>query len=264
MTNPQIQNDPIYSLPFLYASGMNVSVASNTTLSIALGQCRDSNDIMDIVIGSAPINGPTTTAPVTLNAAVNGVNGLDTGSLAASKVYSVWAIGDSRYYNSPGVVLSLSSNSSPTMPAGYDSSRLIGYAVTDGSVHFLSAYVSGSGNARIFTYDAPIATSVTAGAATTYTAIDLSTFVPPVDQTPCVIAYNLTANAAADTLKLQGANSTGDAVTITAAVAGGTAHTTGNAQVLAQLVTAAPKINYKVSSGSDAVAINVAGFQFFI
>lgn len=266
MPTPQIQNDPIYSLPFLYASGLTISVASNTTLSISAGQCRDSNDIMDIVIGSAPLDGGTTTAPVTLNTAVVGANGIDTGILVASKVYAVYAIGDSRYYQLPATLLSLASNSVPTMPFGYDSYRLIGYAVTDGSVHFLPAYISGNGNSRLFTYDAPQATAVVTGNATSYASggVVLTTLVPPVNNTPVTIQSDFSANAAADTLKMQGYSSTGDAVTIIAATAAGTAHTYTSSIVLAQLNSAAPTINYKLSTGSAAVALIVAGFQFYI
>lgn len=257
-----IQNDPVYPLFNLYANGMIVSVASNTTLSISSGQCKDSTNIIDIVIGSAPLNGPTTTAPVTLNAAVNGANGLDTGSLAASTLYAVYAIGDSRYYNAPATLLSLASNATPTMPFGYDSYRLIGYAKTDGSVHFLPAYISGSGNTRIFTYDAPEVSPVTSGTQTSYTGIALTNLVPPVANTPVFIQSDYTANAAADILNFQGFSSTGDAVTIIAPVAGATAHTITVSQVLAQLNSAAPSIKYKVSAGS--VAVNVTGFVFYI
>lgn len=258
----QVQNDPIYGLPFLYINGLVISVASDETLSISAGQCRDSNDIMDIVIGGDPLNGPSTDAPVTLDYRVSGINGLDTGSIAASKMYAIYAIGDSRYYKAPATIMTLASNSAPRMPFGYDSYRLIGYAVTDSSSDFLPAYVSGNNNTRIFTYDAPQATAVTAGASATYAGVVLTTLVAPVDNTPVFVQTDYTANAAADVLKMQGFDSVGDAVTIIAPVAGATAHTVTVSTVLAQLNTAAPTINYKVSAGT--VAVNVAGFMFFI
>lgn len=257
-----IQNEPVYNLPFLYVNGLTASVASTTTLSVASGQCRDSSDSIDIVIGGTPFSGPSTTAPVTLNAATNGANGLDTGSLAASSVYAIYAIGDSRYYEAPAVLLSLASNSAPLMPFGYDSNRLIGYAFTDGSSHFLAGYVSGNNNTRLFTYDAPRATAITAGNATSYTAIDLSALVPPVDNTPVTIFSALTPASAGNGVFLQGFDSTGDAVVNRGQVTAVVLNSYNT--VLAQLDTAAPKIKYKVSNGSDAVAINVCGFQFFI
>lgn len=251
------QNIPVENQPFLYINGLVVSndaTTPNTKIDLAAGSARDSNDVMDIILLSG----------VVINAAANGaINRLDAGSLAASKVYAVYVIGDSSNKHQPAGLLSLASNSAPTLPFGYDSYRKVGYAVTDSSVHFLKAYISGNNNARRFTYDAPIATSVTAGTSATYAAIDLSTFVPAVDQTPVVFRANWTANAAADTFNMQGGNSTGDAWTMIAPVAGGTAHTVGFGVVLSQLVAGVPTSNYKVSA-VGGVAINVAAFEFYI
>lgn len=268
MTNPQVQNDPVYTLPVLNIYGLVISNDSSTPdeiINVSAGTCRDSNNIMDLTLGASNANleGSTVAAPLSISNVLSGAGGLDTGSVAASKVYAVWLIGDSRYYNPVSGLLSLSL-SSPVMPYGYDSKRLIGYAVTDSSSDFLLMYCSGTGSARQLTYDAWQATAITAGADTNYTAISLAALVPAVDQTPVAIAYNLSANAAADTLKMQGANSTGDAVIITAQAAAGTAHLTGISQVLSQNVSSVPKINYKVSSGSAAVAIDVAGFTFYV
>jgi hypothetical protein len=267
MTNPQVQNDPIVTLPVLNINGFLVTLDAttpNTKLNLAAGTARDSNNIMDITLGAANPNlqGVTEAAPLVLDTAVVGANGLDAGTLAASKVYAVYAIADSRGYKAVAGLVSLASNSSPTMPQGYDSYRLVGYAVTDASVHFLPAYISGTGNARLFTYDAPQATAVTAGSSATYAGVVLTALVPPVNNVPVVVQTNWTANAAADTLKMQGFASTGDAVSLIAPVAGATAHTITYSTVLAQLNSAAPTINYKVSAA--AVAINVAGFWFFV
>src|SRR5258708_33714271 len=73
-----------------------------------------------------------------INSAVNGVNGLDTGTIAASTQYAVYLIGDSRNYNNAAAVISLTSNyPDPLMPSGYDSYRLIGFMATDGPTHFV-------------------------------------------------------------------------------------------------------------------------------
>jgi hypothetical protein len=266
-----IQNDSVIAVnPFLYKYGLIVSndaSSPNTVLNISAGQCRDSNNVIDMGLGSIfpPVNqGSAVSAPLSLNAAVNGANGLDTGSLAASSMYAVYIIGDSSYNNAVASILSLASNSAPLMPLGYDSYRLIGYWATDASSHFLLGYYAGQGSVLQFFYDAPQATAITAGAATSYTAIDLSALVPPVNNLPVLIQSNFSANAAGDTLKLQGAASTGDAVTVIGQVVAGTAHLQSYNQVLAQLVSSAPKIKYKVSSASDAVALNVAGFNVAI
>lgn len=257
-----IQNDPIYNLPFLYVNGLTVSVLSDSTLSISAGRCRDSSDSIDIVIGGEPFAGPATTAPVTLDVAVVGVNGIDTGALANSTLYAVYAIGDSRYYNEAATILTLASNSAPLMPFGYDSYRLIGYARTDGTADFLPAYISGNNNTRLFTYDVPVATAITAGNATAYTAVDLTTMVPPVDNTPVNVFSVLTPAAAGNGVFLKGFDSTGDAIVNRGQVTAVVLNSYNT--VLAQLDTASPKITYKVTGAGDAVAINVAGFQFYI
>lgn len=252
-----VQSIPVENLPFLYINGMNVSndaTTPNTKLDIASGQCRDSNDVMDLNL---------TTGVVLNTALIAKLNGLDTGVLLASKVYAVYVIGDSTNKHTTGTLLSLASNSAPLMPFGYDSYRKIGYAVTDSSVHFLLAYVAGNNNVRQFVYDSPQATSVTAGTSATYAAIVLTTLVPAVDQTPVTFRANWTANAAADTFNMQGGNSTGDAWSMTAPVAGATAHTIGFGSVLSQLVAGVPTANYKVSA-VGGVAINVAAFTFYI
>lgn len=267
MTNPQIQNDSIIDVsPYIYKYGLVVSndaTTPNTKLDISAGQCRDSSNQIDMGIGAnfiVPFQGIAITAPLILNAAVNGANGLDTGSLAASTMYAVYIIGDSRNIKPTASILSLATNTAPLLPFGYDSYRIISYWATDGSSHFLLGYYTVNGGMLIFKYDAPQATAVTTGNATSYTAVDLSALVPNINNTLANIQYNFNANAAADTLKLQGANSTGDAITVIAQVAGSTAHIEGYVSVDAQLVSGVPKINYKVSSGSDAVALNVAGF----
>ncbi len=260
---------PIVNQPFLYINEMKISnnaVAPNTKLDVSAGICRDSTNTFDINLGNynGQNNSGTANSVTVMNAAVNGLNGLDTGSFAASKLYRVYVVGDAVSGNATGVMLSLALPTvGPLMPFGYNVYRLIGYAVSDGSVHFYLAYNSGNNNARRFTFDSPVATSVTAGTSATYAAIDLSTLVPLVDQLPVTFRANWTANAAADTFNMQGGNSVGDQWTLIAPVAGGTAHTVGFGVVLSQLVTAVPTVNYKVSA-VGGVAINVAAFDYYI
>src|SRR5574338_349290 len=147
MATPQIQNDPIYQLPRLYIQGLNISIASTTILAIAPGAARDSSNNIDMVVGLSNLQGNVNPSvlfanysqPLFLNAGVNGANGLDAGSLAASTQYAVYLIGDSRGYNNVATLLSLTSNANPLLPLGYDSLRLIGFIQTDGSSHFVYA-----------------------------------------------------------------------------------------------------------------------------
>ena len=262
---------PVVNYPNLYINGIGISWVSATKLSVAVGSCRDSSNANDILVGLQLNVAETGTGeepaaagsgPASLDITVNGAGGLDTGAVAASTVYAIYALGDSLNVNLGTAIIS-ASQSAPLIPYGYDMYRLIGYATTDGSKNLLLGYwTAGNSNSRSFTYDAPIATAITAGAATSYTGVDLTAFVPAVNETPVSIAYSfLPGNAAGDALYLQGYNSTGDAVKITGQVT--SVHMTGNATVLAQLHSGAPEISYKVTSASssEAAALNVAGYS---
>lgn len=268
MTNPQAV--PFGVVKSLYINEMKISnnaTTPNTKFDVSAGICRDSTDTFDINLGNFNNfqNGQAANSVTTVDTGVTGINGLDTGVLVASKVYYVYAVSDPVSANATGVMASLALPSvGPLMPFGYSAFRLIGYMVTDGSVHFLKCYNSGNQNARIFTYDAPQATSVTAGTSATYAAINLVTLVPAnADNLPVLFKADWTANAAANTFNMQGGNATGDEWTMIAPVAGGTAHTVGFGQVLSQLVAAVPTSNYKVSA-VGGVAINVVGFNYYI
>lgn len=263
-----IEYQQIVNQGFLYINGMIVSndaTTPNTILDVASGLCRDSTNQIDINLGNfLGDNSEVTNANVVtkLNIAVNGVNGLDTGTVAASKIYAIYVIADPQKYNQPAVIASLALTN-PLMPFGYGLWRLIGYAVTDASAHFLPAYISGPYNNRSFVFDAPQATALTAGAATTYTGVSLAKWVPAFNNIPVILLADLLpGGGAGDTLKLQPGNATGDAVTITGQVT--TVHMTLNVSVLSQLVTAVPTVNYKVTSASDTAVLSVAGFNFYV
>lgn len=242
---------PIVNAGYLDAQGLEIARTGNAAATVELGQARDSTNVNDIVL----------TAQATLNAANNGVNGLDTGSLAASTLYALFVVDDSTQNNAACILLSLSATA-PLLPVGYDMFRRIGYLRTDGSSHFLAGYWTGNRNERTFVYDVPIATAITAGASATYAPVVLTTFVPAFNNVLVNMEINWTANAAGDTLALQAFNAVGDTAKYIAAVAGASAHTLVREYLQAQLNVAAPSMNYKVSAGT--VALNVAGYKYYI
>lgn len=244
-------NIPIVNAPYLNVQGLEIAIASNTTATVLLGQARDSTNTNDIILN----------ATATLNAATNGVNGLDTGVLVLSSLYSLFVVGDSTDNNPTCVLLSLSPTA-PLLPVGYDMFRRIGYLRTDASVHFLLGYWTGRSNERTFVYDVPIATAVTAGSSATYAPVVLTSFIPPFQNVLAKVELNWTANAAGDTMAIQPFSAVGDTLKYIAAVAGASAHTLVREYVQAQLNSTAPEINYKVSAG--ALAVNVAGYQYTI
>lgn len=241
-------NLPVVNAPYLNVSNLELTILGDETLSMAAGRARNSSNESDIILESA----------VTVSNVLSGLNGIDTGSVSASKVYAVYLVGDSSGNNPEGGILSLD-QSSPLLPAGYDMYRLIGYAVTDASKDFLLGYWYGSANERVWAYDAPQATAVTAGNATTYTAVALTTLVPAVENLPVSVAYAYTPASAGNDLNLTPGNATGNAVTINGQVTA--VIISGNAEVMSKVTSSVPEIDYKVGNGSDAVALNVAGFR---
>jgi hypothetical protein len=239
---------PAVDLSYLYLSGLNVSVASNTTLSIAAGQCRDSNNVIDMVVSTA----------LTLNAAVNGANGLDTGTFAASTMYYVWLIGDSSAFLTPASLLSLSATA-PTLPTGYDSQRLIGCALSDGSTHFLTMYMTGSGKLKECYWDAAISV-LAGGSATSLTAVDLSSAVPALDNLPVLLSVSFTPATAADKVSIAPGGSTSTSLPAVSSVVAAKAQI-APMKVLSKLVSSVPKISYINSASSGATTILVYGFE---
>lgn len=272
MPTPQVQNDPIYSLPHLYISGLNVSVASTTVLAIAPGQARDSNDNIDMPVGFPDLQGNVNPAiqfqgympPLFINSAVNGVNGLDAGTLAASTQYAVYLIGDSRGYNQVAGILTLTSNILPLIPLGYDSYRLIGFIETDGSSHFVYATHEPQGmSGAVAYYLQPPVSVLSGGAATTFTGVDLNSAVP-TGTLPNVIVELLVTFipvAVGDTVQIRptGSTATAGLVTITG-IAAGIAQSQYIQVIAGVNGSSHASIDYEVTSSSDAVSMSVVGW----
>ena len=273
MPTAQIQNEAIYALPRLYTQGLQLSAATPTAatvICVAPGAARDSTNSIDMVVGlqnyfgidnpPALFNGYQ--PGLFINSALNGVNALDTGTIAASTQYAVYLIGDSRNYQNTAAVLSLTSNIAPTLPQGYDSYRLIGFWATDGSSHFVYATNKPQNIAGLLTYyNSPAISVLSGGAATTFTAIDLTTnsAIPTTTLQNIIVTLLVTFIPAAvgDVVQFRptGSAATGGLPTITGAVAG--IAQSQYIQVIAGVGSSKPEIDYKVTSGSDAVSVSV-------
>ncbi len=242
-----------------YINGLQISNDATTPLTqldVGPGSCLDST-------GTFQLNSNST---IVINGAINGLNGLDTGTLAASTVYAVYMVWDAVHNKVAGAMLSLSLTQ-PLLPFAYGQFLLIGYVTTDSSVHFLKGYWSDSNTSmRTFTYDAVQPTAITAGHATTFTNVNLITLVPNVPNTPVQVYTSYVGATAGNVLELQAGNATSYQAKVTCQVA--TVPVTTISTVLAQPVTItsviSPVINYLETNGSDAVAIDVAGYQWFV
>ncbi len=273
MAIPQVQNETIYALPHLYLSGLTLSPASTTLLAVAPGAARDANNAIDMVVGLQNYFGIDNPAllfqnyqpGLLLNSTLNGVNALDTGTIAASTQYAVYLIGDSRNYNNTAAVLSLTSNVAPLMPPGYDSYRLIGFIETDGSSHFVYATHKPQNLGGLLQYfNSPAISVLTGGNATTFTAIDLTTnSAIPTTTLPNVIVtlfVTFTPAAAGDVVQFRptGSSATSNLATITGVTAG--VAQTQYIQVIAGVGSSKPEIDYLVTSSSDSVNVSVAAW----
>lgn len=249
-------NTQYIQLPFLYANGGVVSIASNTTLAVTSGQFRDSSNVMDIVLPA-----------VTVNAAVNGINGLDTGSLANSTSYAVYAVGDSTLTNTSGVIISTNLANAPYLPSGYDVVRRIGFVRTDGSAHFLAQLMSGTGTDRTISWDSMIGVLTSSGTSTSLAAIDLSSAVPAVDNLRVQINASITPGSSGGGSTVGFTTGAGTATTIQK-ISGPVASVIqwGNLEVTATLVSGVPKIQYIVTNvaGTGTATVYVSGYRYSI
>lgn len=207
---------PIVNAGMKYINGMNLAWVDATHITISSGKARNSTDANDIVY-PGPIaylypNGqpatPVVTLPavMTINAAVNGANGLDTGALANSTFYAVHVISDSFGNNPTAGLLSLSATA-PALPSGYDMFRRVGYVLTSGAAAILEFRQVGATADRWMWYDVGIA-ELAGGASAAYAAVNIATSVPA---TATMVTFDavLTPTGAADLAHLQPTGATG-------------------------------------------------------
>lgn len=246
-------NKPIVRNPVAYVKGLVASlnaVAPDTKLDLTAGSCSDSLNNMDIVIPAA----------LTIDAEVVGVNGIDTGALAASKFYYVHVIGDSSGFNQPKGMISLS-RTAPIMPYGYDSFRMVDIKVTDGSSDFLLSYTIGDAEYREFVYDAPLTTGSSA-LTTSYVALPLTACVAPVGPTKVKFSVTLVAATAGNTLFVQPTGGTGNEARLSGAVAA--VAQIADLECLAFLDTGVASVSLKATNAGDTAVLLVKSFQYFV
>ncbi len=130
------------------------------------------------------------TGTLTADITAAGAGGLDTGSEAASTWYAVHVIGDTSRVNATDVMLSLSATA-PTLPAGYDVFRRVGWVRNDGSSNLIDFIQFGSDQHRRIKYVDAVSNRqvLTAGSATAVTAIALAALMPTTSQEAFIHAF---------------------------------------------------------------------------
>ena len=236
---------PIVNAGLKYINGLTLSRTDDEIVAIAAGDCRDSTNVNDITVDDA----------LAVSNIVSGVNGLDTGTVAADTFYAVYVIADSTKYKTTAGILSLDVDS-PLLPFGYDMFRRVGYVKTDGTSDFLEFRQRGVGSDRWMWYDVAIATDITAGSSATFAAVDLVDGVPNLAAAGEVnMLSQFDPTAAEDTLELRPGSSS---------AAAGYARMSG--AVADKLETANLVLPYDITTGidykvtGDSVALSVAAY----
>ena len=264
MTTPSGQEISISygAYPYGYINGLQISndaTTPNTVLNIGSGVTIDSTDTFQMINNGV----------ISINAATVGLNGIDTGVLAASKVYAVYLVSDPVTLQPIGAMISLNyvspaSTLQPYMPFSYSAFKLIGFATTDASAHFLPGYWTADNSSwRLFMYDAPLATAITAGTSTSYVNVNLTAAVPNHNNLPVLVNSVFTPTAAGSALVLQPGNAVGAAATVLGQVAAVVVNSVSlvMAQPVVISTVSSPVVNYKVVG---SVAVNVSGYYFTV
>lgn len=194
---------PVVNAGIKYIWGLTFERVSNTLIYVYPGAARDESNTNDIIldVNNQNVNNLGVLPVVSTKV---GLNGLDSGTIAANSIYAVYAIGSSSsIYTSSndlaggpspnplgpvtvepepiaypvGVILSLNATA-PILPAGYDMYRRIGWAATDSASGFVEFLQYGNSDQRWYYWQTG-ASVLAAGASTSYADVDLSVSVAP-------------------------------------------------------------------------------------
>jgi hypothetical protein len=242
MTNI-VNTRPFYFPQFQKVEGFEFEWLSLTSLKVKAGKCLDDTETWGIEIAEDTI----------LDATVNGVDGLDTGSLEAAKTYSIFVIASQTNRKRPRILMSLNS-ATPYVPEDYDLWKRVGFWRTDGSAEFWKIYQSGNGLRRMYKYNA-LLNLLSGGTGTSLTAVDVSPAVPAIDNIEIGLKLSFTPNTAGNTANIIPFG--GDDVATTG-ISGVVAAQPQVGQIVtfAKLDSGVPKIEYKVTEATDSLTID--------
>lgn len=237
--------------------GWTSQVTGNTAISVDTGIGMDSTNVMWL----------QTTSTITMDLTTTGLNALDTGSLAASTVYALYIIGDSKNFLQTGAILSASLSgaiaypSDPTGQSNYDCYRLIGYAITDSSSHLMVQYIMGTGVSKTVRYATAVQV-LNGGTSSAGAAVDCSSCVPAVNRT-VILATCLFTPATANDYASFGAPTISAATLLGPVVSGVVASKvqSDQLQLLTTLSSSVAKFGYINSAASGSTTVNVQGYN---
>ncbi len=233
---------------WLSVSTVSIGTASQTTA------VRDQNDTFNI--STVGVVGP-------IDITVVGANGRDGGVEAANTWYAVFLIADSTGVRPVAGLLS-TSESSPTLPAGYDKFRRVAWVRNNPSSNFWKTEQRGDGIDRTYNYDVDRSEllALSGGNAGSFTAVPLDTWMPPTSRFALLRIGFDTANAA-DLLNIR---PTGSSVTNPVTFVQAAVVTSGSRDfvTLSELVLPSASVDYQVvqgGGGNPTADIYVQGFR---
>lgn len=200
-----MNNLPVIQQSSLYMSGLDIQKIGANTFSLAPGMCRDSTDSMDLVYGFKDDFWTVKSTPIILDVSSGGINGanrLDTGTLASNTWYSVYIIGSSRNLKPLAMIASLSSNSKPYLPEGYDVYRLRTFFRVGSGLNIVKFNALYDG-ARIECNYLDDVAVLTGGNVSTLTELIVDSSTPPVQTSILNFGFGFTPTAAGNVFEIQ-------------------------------------------------------------
>lgn len=207
----------------------------------------------------------TSASNINNNITISGVNGLDTGTVAANTQYGIYIIGDSTGVSVTASVSSLNygiGTVPSVFPAGYNEARFIGTIKTDAGSHLYSQLTTGISNDRIVKIYPTSGSSVLAsGHATSATNVDCSAWVPNTSSVTRLILLAAVQGTIGDTASILPAGFSNQPVVITSI--SGTAFNSHYLEIdcVTPMTTA---IQYFVTNGTDSLNLSVLGYYLSV
>ena len=245
MTQPLTQ---VATIPARTVQGGRLKWVSATLVTMDPITTRDSTNTNNLV----------TSAVLTINTAISGFGGLDTGTMQNNKLYYTYVIGDSAQAHPTGVICALADNTiapsaqAPLLPAGYDIYFRTGAFRTGALADALAFVQRGDPASPTMYYTAPIQI-VTSGSATTTTAVSLLNIVPPL-ATQVDVRAEITPHSAGNSVSV----GTPPLPVVSGPVA---AVAQKNTAIVPTSEPYPVYVNYLVSNASDVANIYVRSYQ---
>lgn len=232
--------------------GFLVTRTGNSTVSVGIGECSDQNNVLDMEIKST----------VVVDLSTNGVNGLDSGTVAADTWYYLYAITNSKNNYEAQAIFS-KNRIEPQLPHPYDSYRLIDYWRTDNSSNIIEAANTGEGNYRSKWYkDKIIIASYSTDTNWVVSGLTNSG-VPPIPSGAVVyFQTKYTPNSTSGFFQLSDFNNATTPMTVKLEVAAAEFEIPVNHRVRFDGVNS--YIYSKISHASDVIELYTLGFQYSV